>query len=183
MKEQRSKWNFSEYEHRVEMFKSTEGNEIRVDHLQKGNSNMGYIKFVNDSRGLTVFGDFGRWSFCRPFHPDADTFVSDGYWAEKLKIGSCQESSIYDGDRTYNELQELIDTGLEDYGYEGLELENHKEFLKSLQQYTDDEIEYTYEAYRNNSDFDLEMIPFCKTRIHQLEIVFDAFDEICKRLK
>jgi len=57
MREKRSYWDFSEHTHTVEIFKSDNGNEIRVDHFQKGDSNMGYIKFVNDDKGLSVFGD------------------------------------------------------------------------------------------------------------------------------
>jgi hypothetical protein len=181
----RTDWDFSEHIHTVEIFKSENGNEIRVDHFRKGNTNMGYVKFVNDERGLSVFGDFGNWIFCRPFHPDKDNFVSDMYWNEKLKIGSSQEHSKYDPEETEKELLELINGGLEEYGYEGEQLEKAKEWLNDLLYYVDDELEYTYHAYRggNPTDMDYEYIPFCKKGSYQLEIIFDAFDEICKRLK
>tara|TARA_R110000851_G_C12783958_1_gene535653 strand:- start:75 stop:632 length:558 start_codon:yes stop_codon:yes gene_type:complete len=181
----RTNWDFSEHTHKIEIFKSKEGNEIRVDHFRKGNSNMGYVKFVNDSRGLSVFGDFGNWIFCRPFHPSADGFVSDHYWNEKLKINSHQEHAKYDGDETHKEIQGLINGGLEDWGYKEGELIKCKEWLTELATYTDDELEYTYEAYRGNNptELDYDYIPFCKTGSVQLQIIFDAFDEICKRLK
>jgi len=181
----RTKWDFSENTHTVEIFKSEHGNTIRVDHFQKGNSRMGYVKFVNDDEGLSVFGDFGNWVFCRPFHPSPDGYVSEMYWNEKLKIGSTQEHAEYDGEETYKELQEMIDTGFEDYGYEGDVLESAKEWFRGLQKYTDDEIEYTYEAYRgvNPANVDYDYIPFAKKGSVQLEIIFDAFDEICRRLK
>lgn len=38
--------DFSEHEHRVEIFKCGE-KEIRVDHFQVGNSRMNYIQFIN----------------------------------------------------------------------------------------------------------------------------------------
>lgn len=181
----RTNWDFSEHTHKVEMFRSEEGNEIRVDHLRKGESSMGYVKFVNDSRGLSVFGDFGNWIFCRPFHPDKDNFVSDMYWNEKLKIGSSQDHAKFDSEETAKELNELINGGLEKYGYEGEELIQCTEWLTDLLTYVDDELEYTYEAFRgsNPTNIDYEQIPFCKTGSMQLQIVFDAFDEICARLK
>lgn len=181
----RTNWDFSEHTHKVEIFKSEEGNEIRVDHFRKGNNNMGYVKFVNDSMGLSVFGDFGNWIFCRPFHPSADGFVSDGYWNEKLKIGSSQDHAKYDSEETAKELQELIDSGLEEWGYKDEDLINAKDWLIDLLGYTDDELEYTYNAFRgeNPTQMDYENIPFCKTGSVQLQIIFDAFDEICIRLK
>jgi len=181
----RTTWDFSESTHRVEIFKSEKGNEIRVDHLQKGNSSMGYVKFVNDSMGLTVFGDFGNWIFCRPFHPSADGYVSDMYWQEKLKISSSQEYARYDSEATAKELQEQIDHGLEDYGYSGGDLIKAKEWFQHLLEHSDDELEYTYEAYRgeNPTEIDYEYIPFCKEESYQLKIIFDAFDEICSRLE
>lgn len=181
----RTNWDFSKHNHKVEIFKSEEGNEIRVDHFRKGNSDMGYVKFVNDSRGLSIFGDFGNWIFCRPFYPSADGFVSDGYWNEKLKIGSSQDHAKYDSEETEKELKRLIKTGLKNYGYTGDDLKKCKEWLSELIECVDDELEYTYNAYRgdNPTEMDYEYIPFCKKPSVQLEIIFDAFDEICNRLK
>ena len=48
------------------------------------------------------------------------------------------------------------------------------------------EVNYTYMAYRDSgkpSFIDYEMIPFFKKVEPRLEIIFDAFDEICYRLK
>jgi hypothetical protein len=181
----RTNWDFSKHTHKVEIFKSGEGNEIRVDHFREGNSNMGYIKFVNDERGLSVFGDFGNWIFCRPFHPSAEGYVSEMYWNEKLKMGSSQDHARYDPEETEKELLELINGGLEEYGYEGEDLIKCTEWLEDLISYCDDELEYTYQAYRgyNPTQMDYEDIPFCKKPSVQLEIIFDAFDEICSRLK
>ena len=181
----RTNWDFSEHTHKVEIFKSDDGNEIRVDHFRKGNSNMGYVKFVNDSRGLSVFGDFNNWIFCRPFHPTADGFVSDSYWNEKLKIGSSQDHAKFDSEETEKKLTELINKGLADYGYTDDELIKAKEWLKHLKTFVDDELEYTYEAFRgeNPTEMDYEMIPFCKKGSGQLQVIFDAFDEICSRMK
>ena len=183
--ERRTNWDFSKHTHIVEIFKSEEGSEIRVDHFRKGDSNQGYVKFVNDDRGLSVFGDFGNWIFCRPFHPAPDNFVSDGYWNEKLKMHSSQDHARYNEEETTKEIHELINSGLKEYGYEGEELELLKEWLRDLLPYVSSEIEYAYHAYYcgNPVNMDYEMIPFCKEGSNQLKIVFDAFDEICSRLK
>lgn len=142
------------------------------------------VIFINSCGVLTVDGDYGRYTFCREFHPSAKGGVSDSYWTEKMRMDSRQTSADYDPDRTDEELKELIESGLEDYGWEGEELEKAKEFFKELRKVVDDEIEYTYRAYRDCPiDFDYEYIPFCKTVPVRLEIVFDAFDWICKMLK
>lgn len=185
LREKKTSWDFSKNEHRREVFKSSEGNKIIIDHLQKGNSSMGYVRFVNDDYGLSVFGDFGNWIFCRPFVPSEEEYVCVMYWNEKLKISSCQSHSEFDGEETGKEIEELINGGLEEYGYEGDKLKEIKDWYKELLEYTDDEIEYTYQAYRGcyRPDIDYECIPFVKKGSYQLEIVFDAFNEICNRLQ
>jgi len=186
MRESRTGVDFSKHEHRVEIFKS-EKNEIQIDHFQVGSNNCKYIQFINTDRTLTVTGDYGNWVFCRPFVPSEDGYVSDGYWLEKLKILSEQDSALsFDSEETTKEIQELIDKGLEDYGYEGEELSKAKEWFKELLEEADDELEYTFKAYRDYSkpDFiDYEQIPFQKKVNNWLLIIFDAFDEICKRLE
>ena len=181
----RTSWDFSNHTHRTESFKSPEGNVIRIDHLRKGDSSIGYVRFVNDAYGLSVFGDFGNWIFCRPFIPSDEGYVCDGYWNEKLSIGSHQSHVRYNSEETAKEIQSLINGGLEEQGYEGGDLEKTKGWLTDLLEYTDDELEYTYQAYRgdNPTQMDYENIPFAKQGSVQLEIVFDAFDEICNRLK
>ena len=144
------------------------------------------IKFINTNDTCLVTGDFGRWSFCREFWPSADGFVSGMYWLEKLRMYSTQDPARYDSKETNKEIQELVDSGLEESGYDGDELKQAKDWFINLLQYVDDEIEYTYEAYRgyDKPEFlDYEMIPFVKEIPIQLKIVFDAFNEICNRLK
>jgi hypothetical protein len=141
------------------------------------------VRFINSCGILTVDGDFGRWTFNREFHPSADGGVSDSYWFEKLRIASRQEYSKYDGDKTRKELNKLIKSGLKDYGYEGDELKKLKEQFRELLDCVDDEFEYTYKAYRETDIDDYELIPFCKTVDFWLEVVFDAFEELCNRMK
>jgi len=185
MKGRRTGIDFSKHAHRVEIF--TNGDKsIQVDHFQVGDSSMNYFQFINTDRVLTVTGDFGNWVFCRPFIPSADGRVSDHYWLEKLKISSSQVPSKYDGDETAKEIKKLIKAGLKDYGYTGIELKGMKEWYSELLKYTDDEYEYIYQAYRaygRPKNIDNEGIPFCKELNCWLNIIFDAFDEICQRLK
>ena len=177
MIEKMTRWNFSEHTHTKEVFVSDKGNTIQIDHLRKGDSHCGYVRFVNDDYGLTVYGDFGNWVFCRPFIPSEDGYVSVPYWNEKLKMKSTQDHSVYNGDETHEEICEMIaDDEIDD---------KSKEILKDLLQYTDDEIEYTYQAFRNTkfTDYlDYDNIPFAKNGDYRLLIVYDAFNEICNRL-
>jgi hypothetical protein len=177
--------DFSKHEHRVEIFKNGE-KEIRIDHFQVGDSNNRYIQFINTDRVLTVTGDYGNWVFCRPFVPSADGCVSDSYWLEKLGTLSKQKAKSYDAEETAKNIKGLIDTGLEEYGYEGEKLEKAKEWYEELLLETDDELEYKYKAYRDNyipRFIEYEDIPFCEKVDNWLLIIFDAFDEMCNRLK
>lgn len=185
MRNKRTESDWSKHTHRVEYFRNAMGGEIRVDHFQEGTKRNRYIKFVNDDEGLSIYGDFGNWIFNRPFIPSKDGYVSDGYWCEKLTIGSTQEHSKYDSEGTREELQRMINTGLEEYGYSDEQLEKSKEWFEELLTHVDDELDYTYEAYRgyNPTDIDYEWIPFVKELNIWLKIIFDAFDEICKRLE
>jgi hypothetical protein len=184
MRDKRTTCDFSKHIHTTTIYKNEE-NEIRVDEFKVPGSRYGYIKFINDSEGMSIFGDYGNWIFCRPFIPSAEGYVSDSYWCEKLRIGSCQLIYDYDSEATSLELERLIKNGLEEYGYEGEELRKIKQWYKDLLHYVDDEVEYSYHAYRsyNGLSVDFEDIPFEKDISIQLKIIFDAFDEICTRIK
>jgi hypothetical protein len=160
-----------------------DNHNIDIWDLKKPYSNYtNRVRFINSCGTLTVNGDFGNWVFCREFHPSADGFVSDGYWSEKLHISSQQTSAKYDSERTEKAIRKLIKSELKEYGYEGEELRKLKEEFKELLNYVDDEIEYKCMAFRHLS-IDYELIPFCETRHIWLSIVYDAFDELCRRLK
>lgn len=185
-REKRTDINFSNHEHRVEYFKSENGDSlISVDHFQVGDSMASYIKFTNTAHNLVVTGDYGNWVFCRPFIPGVNNYVSDGYWLEKLSTYSNQVYSDYDSDETANEIMILVQTGLEEYGYEGDELKASKEWFSSLLYFVDDELEYTYHAYRGDkpSFIGYDEVPLVKKVDSRLLIIFDAYDEICNRLE
>lgn len=137
------------------------------------------VRFINSCGTLTVNGDFGNWVFCREFHPSKDGGVSDCYWSEKLRMASVQDSAKFDPERTEKEIKQLIKKGLKEYGYEGEALKKAKEQFKELLEHTDDELDYTYHAYREINFENYEMIPFVKTRHTWLSIIYDAFDHLC----
>lgn len=177
--------DFSEHSHRVEIFKNGD-KEIRIDHLQKNDSRMEYIQFINTDEIMSVTGDYGNWIFCRPFIPSAEGKVSVGYWIEKLETYNELKLDKLDLDSIEVEIQELIDTGLEDYGYEGDKLEEAKEWFQELLEETSDELDYLHKAYRDYRKpnfIDYDMIPRTNEIPKRLLIIFEAFDEICNRLK
>lgn len=158
------------------------GHNLDVWELKLPNTSWYRINFINSCGILTVDGDYGRFSFCREFHPHKDTGVSDCYWLEKLRIGNDLVWDRYDSEETAKEINELIETGLEEYGYEGEKLEKVKQQLTDLLDYVDDEIDYKYHAFRGYIDLDYDMIPFRKEENHRLNIIFDAFDYICEKM-
>lgn len=185
MRDKRTDVDFSNHEHSREIFKSDNGNEIIVDHFKQPNTIYGYIKFTNTDDSLLITGDYGNWVFTRPFLPSPDGFVSDGYWFEKLRMASQQRFENLDWEYIEKEINNLIDHELEDYGYSGEELESAKEWFSELLDTIGDTLEYEYKACRcyYRPDFiDYEMIPHSKETPVWLLIIFDAFDEICKRI-
>lgn len=181
----RTRIDFSKHEHRREIFKSEDGNEIIVDHLQIGRNHCGYFKFTNSNNHLSVTGDYGNWIFCRPFIPHPEDTAEVYYWTEKLEIHSIQKPMSFDSDKTTIEINELIETGLEDYGYEGDDLEEAKEWFTELLEYVDEEREYINQAYYSGtmpSFLESELIPHSEVVNPRLNYIFDAFEEICDRL-
>ena len=163
----------------------TEQEELLVHDFKIPNSSTHRVRFINTNGILAVNGDFGNWIFCREFHPSAEGAVSDGYWIEKLRNSSCQEPSKYDGEITTQRLKEAIadiDGELEDNPQDAYYLKK-KEYYENLLQYTDDYYEYIQEARDYPDGMDSEDIIVGKELNPWLVYVFDAFDEICLRLK
>lgn len=163
----------------------TQNEFVNIRHLKKPNTSTDSILFINTNGILAVTGDYGNWIFCREFHPDAKTAVSDGYWKEKLCIASSQEPMEYDPEATEKQLQELLDGGLVEYGYKGEQLEEMITYTQECLKNVDDEYDYTYYAYRQGMPrfIDHESVVLVKKTKYWLQAVFDGFDEICTRLK
>lgn len=179
--------DFSDHSHKIDYFENDQGEKIRVDKLQKGNSLMNYIEFINTDKILTVTGDFGNWVFCRPFIPSENGYVSDIYWIEKLQTASEQRFQNLDFTEIIKDIEEYINSDLEEDGYEGDKLEILKSWFEELLDVAKncDEIEYLYKAFRDpfSPVLDDEIIPYYKKKPVWLNIVFDAFEEMCNRLK
>lgn len=143
------------------------------------------INFINTNGVMIVTGDYGNWIFCREFHPSSDGGVSDGYWHEKLQTKSTQDGLEFDSESTKEEIEDGLKKGLEEIGYEGDELEEMKEYYTDLLMYVEcSQWEYEGFAYSNMpSFFEGEDVPNLKKTKQWLRIVFDGFDEICRRIK
>lgn len=161
-------------------------NSIKMWKLKIPNSSYEHISFVNTQGVLLVTGDFGNHVFCREFHPTADGYVSDEYWCEKYRIATEEKTHEYDDQTTEKLLLSGIRFELEEYGYEGDDLKVMKEYYRDLLEHVyADEWEYIGYAYNEYMPgvITAEDVPFCQKIKYRLLIVFDAFEEICKRMK
>lgn len=175
----RTKYDFSKHDLIV-----TESDICSVYWLKKPDSNYSHsVKFINSNGILAVTGDYGNWIFCREFHPGKKGFVSDGYWNEKLRINSVQDSDVYNPEETIKQLKYEIKKGLKEYGYSGEDLKDIKEFYNDvLLDVVDEESVYLEKMYSEAPRcLDTECIPYVKTTQPSLNYVYDAFDEICSR--
>lgn len=154
-------------------------------HLKIPDSIYQNVKFTNIDNVLLVTGDLGNWVFCRPFEPSFDGKVSDGYWLEKLHINSVQDGQEFDSEATRNQIQSGIDGELAEYGYVGVELKKAIEYYENLLEHVEySDREYISYAYTNKPNFmSGEEVPYVKSIKPYLKFVFDAFEEVCRRLK
>jgi hypothetical protein len=167
------------------------------------------VHFINTCGVLLVTGDYGRWSFCREFRPSAGGAVDKEYWIEKLKSGSTQDPISFNPEKTAEELlQRLKDSIWDEYDEDvpeniGKIMEcvpyDVCDLLKGYPSDVIEAVEWLVEAretlrneghngyiaynmrsmpYHVNNDF-----PEVFTVHPQLLVVFDAFDEICRRMK
>jgi len=181
-KKPRTNVDFSKHE--LEVIKN---NNVLIHRFKKPDTYCDSITFINAEGILAITGDYGNWIFCREFHPSAKGSVSDQYWAEKLKILSKQTSSEFSSKLTRELLEEGLNGGLEEWGYEDESLKKAKEYYNHLLSYVDSsEWEYAFEAYYNDTnrpDFvAAEDVPLEKETHYWLKVVFDAFEEICRRM-
>lgn len=178
----RTEFDFSEHELIV-----NNSGDLLVHTLKHKEYNRMYrFDFINTNGIMVVTGDYGNWMFCREFHPSADGMVSDYYWCEKIKISSTQEPFEFDNDATEKLILEGINGGLETDGFTGDGLETMIEYYEDILLYNVNESgeRYMINAYDNMPSFcDGESIPHITKIKYWLLCVFDAFEEICRRLK
>lgn len=157
-----------------------DNDHVKIHHLKMPKSNHHNVKFINCGGIMAVTGDFGNWIFCREFHPGPKEGASEGYWEEKLRILSSQDPYEIDWDATEREIDRLLKEE-EDLTEEEIE------YLEGLKREIG-EAEWRYLSYAFNEGVgrfnDYEYVP---TPVKQLKFwlkaVYDAFDEICSRLK
>ena len=177
----RTDFDFSNHELIVE-----QSEDLLVHTLKHKEYSSWYLfKFINTNGIMVVTGDYGNWMFCREFHPSAEGMVSDYYWCEKIKIASTQQPFEFDDEATIKEIQDMLNGGLEEDGYEGDDLEIMVDYCNELlDKVYDGELHYEAFAYGEMPYcIDTESVPNVKKIKHWLLCVFDAFEEICRRLK
>jgi hypothetical protein len=180
MKGKRTGIDFSKHEVRI---KQADG--FLEHYLRKPNTVTDAIRYINTGGILAVTGDYGNWIFCREFHPSQEGYVESSYWTEKLRIASTQEPYEFDYETTESRIKEQLNGGLEEYGWEGEKLEEMKEYMQEcLDNLSDGEQAYVAYAYQNYPSFtDHECVVHVKKLKYWLTVVYDGFDEICRRLK
>ena len=156
---------------------------VKIHWLKKPDSIEKNVKFINCEGSLIVKGDFGNWIFSREFIPNATKEkISDSYWDEKLELHSTQESEVWDESSIIEDIDRAI-LEIAEMGYDESEIEEATEFFKSARTYADNEIDYVCFCRENHPDFlNTEIIPNGKVRNNRLNIIYDAFEEICRRL-
>lgn len=193
----RTSIDFSQHVLTTKIFTEENGEKIRVDEFFKPGTITNWLKFINTKDILTVTWDFGNWVFCRPFIPSNNgEAISTPYWCEKLRNSSTQTAWEFDTETADKEIQEIIDNlefeldeirqKNEDDDNDIVVYEEIIDWWKELLTHTENEVEYLYYAYdydwgRPNS-IDSEEIPNWKKWHIWLEVVFDAFEEMCSRL-
>lgn len=144
--------------------------------LKKPGTEYDCLKFINTNGIMAVTGDYGNWIFCREFKPAHNAKVSDQYWIEKLTISSTQKPYEFSQDETRAEIEALL---LED------DLtEEETEYLQCcLEKVDEGKFDYEFFAYRENVGRfqDYESVPLVEKPKHWLLVVFDAWEEVCRR--
>lgn len=154
-----------------------ENEHVTIHTLKKPGTVVHMIKYVNVAGKLMVTGDFGNWMFCRSFIPSENEYVSDGYWLEKLAISSTQVGEEFSETKTIQEIKERLAECGSDKKYKGY----LKECLGRIEGDSSDAYKaWAYENYPDHMDY--ECVPYATDTKFWLKVVFDGFDEMCKRL-
>ena len=164
--------------HELEIIKN---DEVTIHYLKLPDTVTHSIKFINCHGILAVTGDYGHWIFCREFIPSPGEKVSDGYWCEKASIATAQEVYEFDEEGTRKQIQERIDEIEKPVDEESEEMIYLNECMSRVD---DDEYWYNHYAHTNMPDgYDIDYVPYCKKIKGWLLVIFDGFDEICRRME
>lgn len=182
----RTKTDFSKHTHTCKKLVDDD-TTAQIDSLQVGDSLHGAVHFVNTPFGMSVYGDYGNWVFNRRFIPNnKGESVSDHYWIEKLQLNA-QGLEFWEYDKELNKehLEELKEE-IPSYGLSEDSEEEAMEWVDDLLWHLEDEdwVSYTNIVYHETPPcMQGENLPIYKAIPIRLQVVFDAFEEICNRLK
>lgn len=166
--------DFSKHELKV-----TQHEGIVIYEFTKPDTIVHGLTYINAKGVLAVTGDFGNWIFCREFHLSPNGHVDRNYWDEKLEILSEQKPYQFSSEETQGCIAEFVDEFPEYYDREMNDEE--KEWIEKLYYNVDDEFDYKIVAYRENPNtIDYESVPYGEDRHFWLDVVYDAFNEMCE---
>lgn len=175
----RTKINFSNHELIVTKYPGVLIHDLKLPNREYHHR----VTFINTHGIMSVTGDFGNWIFCREFHPSADgEGVSGSYWDEKLEMKSKQTAKEFNTEATQEAIQQFRDDFEDNYGRPLNDSE--QDWLDDLDNYSESRFEYEIYAYSQTpSSIDYQDVPYEKIRHPWLNVVYDAFEEICNRMK
>ncbi len=188
MKGKRTGLEFENHIYTEQTYSTEDGPHMNVCTLKKPDTGCDLVRFIV-GHGITVAtGDYGEWVFDREFTPSGKGGVSDGYWKEKLcKHDSGASGEEFDPEGTREEIVEQLTPAWQEENLGREWTEEETEYLNECIDATQDGCTFAYEyvAYRNNVGWfeDGESVPFVTKTKTGLLYVFDAFDEMCRRLK
>lgn len=184
MKETKNLIDFSKHIHTTKIYKSEDWNEIREDRFWVWWSLVEWMVFINHNYWMNVVWDFWCWSFCRRFIPSETEEVWISYFAEKAYIANhSQWIEIFDSDELEKQIKEKIED-FEEQWYEWEELKQIKEYYNDLLK-SEDELDYNCIIRENDmpESLDFEDILEWKVYSSHFIIIYQAFNEMCRRLK
>jgi len=152
------------------------GVDLETYELKIPDSLMFRVKFTLTDNKTLITGDYGTWTICRMFAPSADGFVSVIYWLEKMRIESEQVLESWDSDLTVEAIAEYWDE-IKDESDDTL-----KEMYSRMTEIAElSENEEVYYHLCQDEGIDTEDIISEKKLNPHIEIIFDAFNEMCRR--
>jgi hypothetical protein len=178
----RSKVDWSQHEHSCLPL----GNDCVIDELSiPGKGAFKSVKFINSQGIMAVTGDYGVWVFNREFIPSSqEGEVIEHYWCEKAP--SCH---LYDFDpeathalitEWKNELMEVSEGQLSDNDRKRIE------YWDACDEIVDQDSPMYYQVRACDlkpSFLDYDEVPYQKSIKPWLLVVFDAWEEICRRMR
>ena len=159
----------------------TAGDFATIHRLRIPDSICLMVEFINmHDRGLLVCGDFGSWIFSRCFYPSREGNVSDDYWLEKLYIANDRQDPFDFSKKSLDsETNKMVSDYENENGYDNEEISEFAEILNGC----DCRCDVEYVTNYNSDCVEPEDIPSGLIICERLDIIFDAFDEICARIK